>query len=457
MSRSLQVRLIGWLLSALAACLVVVGALIGWIAPHLTPSAFPALHATVADSGVDSSSFLGAALTTLGVIVAILIGYNVAGMQTAGQVLSLALTRALLFSLAPFLLLWTVTTGVGLVYLLAPPVYLGQLWQLVLWFGAVVLLMLAYLFTLPWRLSGEYAARWAVNDLRAIPIADWEERDGYVVLQSGIAAASNRGDLGTVRAMSYVAGDFLVGMRDHAAEQENGYHRGRFRALKNLLTGCSQYAGSASTAVAYQLGAVTGGVLLLAAAAGHPLNQPDSDLYSGLLRSVGPSLDRIDALWTGVRHALCRGRAHQQPYLLRYWLAHESWATDDARRTQHLADGLIYLHSHCLRAVLSVSALDAPRQEVVEFEGARLLTELYRYLGTYLREDIERTTQGDRQRHMLRLAEQLLEQLHTLALQTYIAWDAESRTSLTIAYEEYRSHLPAIAVTSSASHQSGAR
>ena len=98
-----------------------------------------------------------------------LIGYNVAALQIAGQTLSLALTRAILLTMGPLLLIWTGVTFVALVYLMAP-LYLGQLWQTLLWFGAVVLFMIAYLWNLPWRLSGEYAARWAIRNLRGKPL-----------------------------------------------------------------------------------------------------------------------------------------------------------------------------------------------------------------------------------------------------------------------------------------------
>ncbi len=90
---------------AWAYCLLALGALTGWVLPHLNdwfPSLLDALPfardalTPVAASGIDPAPIVGADLTTLAVIIAVLIGYNVAALQIAGQTLSLALTRAIL-------------------------------------------------------------------------------------------------------------------------------------------------------------------------------------------------------------------------------------------------------------------------------------------------------------------------------------------------------------------------
>lgn len=438
LSRSAQVRVVGGCFQALAGVCILIGAVVGWLLPrHSTLPLAAAFSGTVAASGVDSTTFLGAALTTLGVIVAILIGYNVAGLQTAGQLMSLALARAMLLSLAPFLLWWTVTTGVGLVYLLTPPVYMGQLWQMLVWFAAVVFFMLSYLWTLPWRLSGEYAAQWAVDDLRAAPIERWESQDGYDVLQSSIAAATTRGDLGGVRAMAQTLGGFLVTARDAEAERDNRYHRGRYRALKNLLSGCAQFSGAAPTSVAYQLGHVTAGTLVRAAAIGLPTGDMAADLFSGLLRAIGDSPDRIDSLWTGARHALCRGDAHSAPYLLTYWRLYHAWDATDPRATQRIADGLMRLHADALQ---TLAHAEAPAS--AEAEAAHMLDDLYRYLAGYLRERIEKEHAGAERKRLLRLASNLLRQTHAIALGPNATWSVHQRGELTAAFDRYQALLP---------------
>lgn len=435
-TRSAQTQNVGGAFQALAALCLVVGACIGWVAPRAGWGIAAALSKPVAGSGVDSATFLGAALTTLGVIVAILIGYNVAGLQTAGQLMSLALARAMLLSLAPFLLCWTATTGVGLIYLLAPPRYMGQLWQMLLWFAAVVLFMLGYLWTLPWRLSGEYAAHWAVDDLRATPIEDWESQDGYTIFQSSIAAATTRGDLGTARAIAQTLGAFLATARDTRAERDNRHDRGRYRALKNLVTGSAQFAGAAPTAVSYQLGYVAMGALLRAVAIGLPTDDTEIDLFSGLLRSIGESPDRIESLWAGARHALCRGDAHTAPYLLRYWRLYQAWDAAEPRAARRIAAGVMRLHSESWLRLAHVE--DGAHAQA---EAARLLTDLYRYVGFHLRDRIVAEYSGAERERLLGLATALL-----LAMQRHVEaegeqWNAEQRALITDAYTNAAARL----------------
>jgi len=439
LSRSTQVRVIGGAFQTLASVCIIVGAVVGWALPHSGLPLAAAFSHPVAASGVDAVTFLGAALTTLGVIVAILIGYNVAGLQTAGQLMSLALARAMLLSLAPFLIWWTITTGVGLVYLLLTPAYMGQLWQVLIWFAAVVLFMLGYLWTLPWRLSGEYAARWAVDDLRNVPIERWESQDGYDVLQSSMAAATTRGDLGAIRAMAQTLASFLVTMRDARTERGDRSDRGRYRALKNLLSGCAQFSGAAPTSVSYQLGYVAAGILLRAAAIGLPTNTPEINLFSGLLRSIGDSADRIDSLWTGARHSLCRGDSRADPYLLTYWMRNRGWSGDDPRLTQRLADGLMRLQAEALRI-----QRHAQPEARAQLEAAHMLDDLYRYLSTYLRERIEATARGAERARLLGLAGALLAQTHTLALAESATWSDEARALLASGYERSAALLPAV-------------
>ena len=232
--------------------LLVLGAVVGWLAPHLptgVPLGGPA-HLPLAGAGVDASGYLGADITALAVIIAVVIGFNATTLQIAGQAHSLALVRVILLSLTPFLFCWSVATGVALIYFLLPPVYVAQLWQMLLWFAAVVAFMVAYLWELPWRISGQYVGLWAIRTLGSQPIARWESLDSYSALQTAVSQASMRGDLGTVRAITSMLGRFLAGVRDPRAESEPRYDQERYRALKNLLTGCAQNATQAPNAVA---------------------------------------------------------------------------------------------------------------------------------------------------------------------------------------------------------------
>jgi hypothetical protein len=386
--------------TSVGVILLALGALVGWILPHLNDW-FPSLLGTlpfardaltpVATSGIDPAPIVGADLTTLAVIIAVLIGYNVAALQIAGQTLSLALTRAILLTMGPLLLIWTGVTFVALVYLMAP-LYLGQLWQTLLWFGAVVLFMIAYLWNLPWRLSGEYAARWAIRNLRGTPVANWEAQDGFAVLQAGISGANARADLGTTRAMTATLGAFLSGAQDRKAESEGvAYHRARYRALKNLLTGCAQHSGDAPTTVAYYLGFLTAGVTLQAAAVGHPMDYTDSNLYSGLLRALPKNPEYVNALWTGFRHALCREGDRGEAYLLRYWRDHPRWETTDERNVTQIAKGVVRFHSNCWETLQT--ELGAEEAEV---EAVAMMDDLYRYITTYLFQEAKHDRQATR-------------------------------------------------------------
>lgn len=430
-SRSTQVRRVSGVLQVLAVVGIVIGICVGWLLPHMAGPVTAPLRETVAAAHVETTTFLGSALTTLGVIVAILIGYNVAGLQTAGQLLSLALARAMLLSLAPFLLWWTVTTGVGLVYLLAPPVYMGQLWQILVWFAAVVLFMLSYLWALPWRLSGDYAAHWAVDDLTGTPIEDWESQDGYDVLQSSMASATSRGDLGVVRAITSTLGAFLVTASDPTAEEQNTYHRARFRALKNLVSGCAQFTGAAPTAVSYQLGFITAGALLRSIAIGLPIGEHDASLFSGILRPISESPERHESLWTGMRHALCRGDASTAPYLLRYWRHYPQWEVDDPRTTVAVADGLMRLHAEMM---VNFERLNDTNE--VGGEAAHLLEDFYTYIAGYLRLRIMKEQADPDRARLLKLAEQLLLHLHERALVASETWGEDERGRLITAYEQ---------------------
>lgn len=336
---------LGWLRRAsrgalaVAVALLVVGAALGWLVPRVgvTGPFLDEASAPIYGSGIDSGAYLGALLTALAVLIAVVIGYSAVSLQIAGEAHSLALSRAMLGSIIPFVAGWALATVVALLYFLRPPEYAGQLWQLLCWFIASILLMLAYLWQLPWRLSGAYAAHWALRELARQSIAQWESLDGYAVLQTGLSAAIARGDLQTAKAMAYALGSFLVGRRDSAAERAPAFDRSRYRAIKNLLSGAARRIGDVPTSGAYYVGFVLAGTLLQAAAVGLPSDDDDHNLVSGVVRELRAGHARAEAVWTGMRHALCRGDGRSQPYLVSYWRSRPDWPADDRRRVDALA------------------------------------------------------------------------------------------------------------------------
>jgi hypothetical protein len=390
--------------------------------------------AVIAGSNLDISGYLGADITALAVIIAVVIGFNATTLQIAGQAHSLSLVRAILLSLTPFLLCWSLTTGVALLYFLLPPIYIAQLWQMLCWFAAVVVLMVAYLWDLPWRLSGDYVAGWAISGLRKAPIQTWESLDSYSSLQTAIASASARGDLGTVRVIATQLGYFLSGIRDSRAEMDNTYDRSRYRALKNLLSGSAQNAAEAPNAVAYQLGYIAAGTLLQAAAVGIPLDDPTHNLYSGLMREVHNRPERINPLWAGMRHALCRGDDRTEPYLLCYWLEHQRWTVDDPRRVTVVGDGVATFYSLCWKE-LSAS-LD---QDTAAAEATEMVVDLYRYISLHLAKLAATERRRLKVGRLTDLPPGLLDRVHLLVMRSWPTSIAEQhRVTVVNAYESYR-------------------
>ena len=434
-----QVGSVRWtarVLTVLGMALLLIGALAGWVAPRLAVVWAAPARAHIAGSGIDVSGYLGADITALAVIIAVVIGFNATTLQIAGQTHSLALVRVILLSLTPFLLCWSVTTGVALLYFLAPPVYVSQLWQMLGWFAAVVALMVAYLWDLPWRISGQYVGLWAVRTMRGQPIARWESLDSYSAVQTAVAQASARGDLGTIRAITSVLGRFLADVRDPKAEGEPAYDRERYRALKNLLSGCAQNAGEAPNAVAYYLGFIQAGVLLQAIAVGLEMDA-DHDLFSGILRSVKGAPERLNPLWTGMRHALCRVDDSAPPYLLQYWMEHARWPADDPRRLVRIADGLAWIHAAYWRELRAVwTPGDA------QTEAAQMLIDLYRYIAIHLGARVMRERRKSGAVRLTDLPLALLDRVHATALRSWP--DDESngvRATVVNAYEAYRKQL----------------
>ena len=461
--RSQSIHHISLALSATGIFLLIAGAVIGWLAPWLGQS-IGWLHLfraplTMPAQKSDIDSFLGADITALAVIIAVLIGYNISTLQIAGQLLSPALVRAILLSLAPFLICWSMATLVALTYFLLPPTLVVQMIQLILWFAAVVLLMIGYLWNLPWRLSGEHAAQWAIRELRNKPMNAWETTDGYAVLQTSIASASARSDLGTVRAMTQVTASFLVSRQRETATR---FDRERYRAVKNLLSGCMQNAAGAPNAASYYLGFLTAGILLRGVAAGCAYD-PERDLFSGVFRALRSEPGRLDALWTGVRHGLCRKGIQGDPYLLQYWHYHRSWEVDDPRRMQFIAGQLVGFHTRCWRelgmahnrekttastnSITPTITVTHPAQwhlAEVNSEALGMLTDLYRDIAMYLAKEV---SSSGHEETIHPLPQQLLETIHKLVLAIWPAGESEkARTAVITAYERRRDEISALAI-----------
>jgi hypothetical protein len=437
-------RSVGLALNLAGIALLATGVVIGWLAPRLPladlPGELAALVGRLNALHVDVSAYLGADITALAVIIAVVIGFNVTILQIAGQAHSLGLVRGILATLSPFLLCWSATTTVALTYFLIPPIYAGQLWQQLAWFGAVVLLMIAYLWNLPWRLSGGYVAQWALRGLRGRPVAAWQALEGFSVLQTAIAAAGARGDLGTVRAIALQLGRFLVRARDHQAEAENTYHRGRYRALKSLLAGCAQGTAQASDAVSYYLGYIQAGVLLQAVANGHPTDEPTRELFNGVLRTIRRTPEHVNPLWSGMRHALCRPVDGSPQYLIDYWLEHDTWPEDDPRRVTRIATALTRYHAACwetLRATLS--------GEEAAAQAAEMAGDLYRDIVEYLGPAVAHKRHRARSVRLTDLPLSLLDAVQAGIVREWPSGGAEGgeRVAVINAYEQHRGRLGA--------------
>jgi len=454
-------------LSSLGYTLLAAGFIIGWIVPWVAENAsFLRISDTplaaffkislapfsVLGNKIDINAFLGADITALAVIVAVLIGYNASARQIAGQLHSLALVHAIVWSLLPVLLSWIFTAAVALVYFLIPPVLVAQLLQVMLWFGAVVLLMIAYLWSLPWLLSGEHAAGLAIKELRRQSMKQWEASDGYSVLQTAIASAAARSDLGTVRNMTTILGEFLANTYRETTDQ---FDRKRYRAVKNLLSGCMQNASSAPNSVSYHLGFVAAAVLLQGVAVGTAYDG-DRDLFSGVFRVLRNEPERLAALWTGLRHSLCRKEMQGTPYLPQYWHTHRLWKTDDPRRVQFIAELLVRFHAQAWRELGSsfkrytVTDSDNTRMtssmhpavwssEEAGSQAIGMLTDLYRDIAKYLVPAIDESSSNIDSLELRDFPQQLMDAVHTLVLQQWPADKSEECRHKLIGTYEYRS------------------
>ena len=431
-------RWVALVLLWLGTGLLLIGAFAGWVLPHVSTTGWLALfRRPLTTTHVDVTGYLSADITAMAVIIAVVIGFNAASLQIAGLTHSLALVRVLLRSLWPFLACWMLSTTVALSYFLLPPVYQGQLWQTLLWFLSVILLMLAYLWELPWRLSGQHAGRWSIRVLRRHPLAGWENLDAYSALQSAISGATARGDLGTVRDLCLELGQFLTAtpMPEPGGDPMSDRHQ--YRALKNLLSGCAQHAGDAPNAVAYYLGYVEAGVILKAVESHHDFTDTEHTLVSGLLRSIHGKPEKINSLWTGTRHALCLADRGSYPLLLQFWRMHDSWQPDDTRLVADVAQALISLHSGYWRELLTEESAGE-----ADAESVQMLLDLYRYVAIHLGRQVAASQPAKSAVRYLESTVSLLDKCHTLAMRAWPDRDIETlRSSVVRAYETYRQQL----------------
>ncbi|HEX5440168.1 MAG TPA: hypothetical protein VFW76_04750, partial [Ktedonobacterales bacterium] len=183
---------------------------------------------------------------------------------------------------------------------------------------------------------------------------------------------------------------------------------------------------------------VLAGVMLQATAVGHPIDDGDHDLYSGLFRELRQAPERLDALWTGMRHGFCRQERRRDPYLLVYWREHVSWTSDDPRRVARVADAIAQLFADC-QLVLNMSL----GEERAFRDTADMMADLYRDLAIYLGPLAKRERS---ERHGARIADMplmLLDAVHTSVMRTWpsATSGAKGRVAVINSYEERRTQL----------------
>lgn len=409
-------RWIGWLL-------LLAGAISGWVYPQVAETLGLGKPLMIADTGINAGNFLGAMLTALSVLIAVVIGFNVTLLQLAGQAHSLRVTQGVLAGMRSFIFSWLLVSSVTLAYFLVPVPYASQIWQEVLWFLAVTALMLEYLWEFPRRLSGEYLAKEALNVLKQKPIAEWEAQNSHSVLQSMTASAIQRGDLATARSLLTLIGEFLATHRDRDAERSPGYDRRRYRALRNLLIAAAQQLDGAPNTVSYALGFAEGGYLLQCVACGQHGDDRDHTLFSSLLRGVEDNPGQMVSLLTGVRHSLLR-QIDDAPLIIRYWESRSDWAETDPRLTDEVAAALSLLFVEAERR------LAARSDEVSHAKGPALIEDLYQSFDDDLL-PLSRNT-GMRESKLARLLlDRLVDRIDTLRAEKpdLVPYDAVNRSN----------------------------
>jgi hypothetical protein len=167
------------------------------------------------------------------------------------------------------------------------------------------------------------------------------------------------------------------------------------------------------------------------------MDDAEHNLFSGLLAILRPTPERYNSLWTGLRHGLCRSADGKDSFLVQFWLARPSWASDDPRRVQAIAVALASFHAGIwreLRGAWERAAADA--------EAADMLIDLYRDLATHLGKGV---AQDRRRLPGIRLPDlplSLLDTIHARVLSSWPNGDAsERRLAVVNAYEQRRAEL----------------
>lgn len=435
-------RRMGVLLLVVATLLLVAGIVVGWLVPQVAALDPRLAFLTVrlqrpgTPGAVDLSAYLGADVTAISILIAVVVGVSGGAFQAAGRSSSLRQAWQSLASFLAFFAISAMSLVVALIYLLDRPLYAVQLWQIFIWFIAILFYTLNYLWWGMLNGSREYATFQALEQLRHAPIAGWQNLDGYNSLQLALATASAEGNLSAVYFTAHNLGAFLIRRLDARAEVENVYNRARYRTLKNLLSGSVQNADAAPNAVSYDLGFVTAGVLLQSIATGMPADDPEHDLFTGVFRTLRETPERINPLFTGLRHALCRGYPSADPFLVTYWLAHRGWTVDDPRRVTRVSAYLARFHADCWRVLRAA----APRE--ADDEAAHLLEDLYRDVAQSLAPRLAREKQRLPGVRLGDLAQGFLDSVHAAVLKSWPEGQAVAqRVAVVNAYEARRKEL----------------
>lgn len=362
-------------LALVGSVFLLLGAIAGWLLPRLAHNYSILVWFSLPASPVstDQSAYLGANITAISVLIAVV----VSRLQDPFQTSEGFSVRSSVQALLAFGLLFVTSAlslAVSLIYLLVRPPYAWQLWQLFIWFCATLLFTLNYLWSSGLRSSLGYGVLETLNDLAHQPVESWESLRSYSTLQTLIVGANQQGDLATARYVSTRLGQFLVEVRDPRAEAAYTFHRSHYRALKNLLSACSQFADEAPNAAVYYLGFIAAGAMLQAAALGVPLDDPEYDLFSGVFRVLARTPERLDPFMSGVRHALLHtAYTGSEPYLARFWRTRRRHETYLLRSVPAIASGLTRLLVTC-RLTLQATTTEAE----ADSEVADMLISLYR-------------------------------------------------------------------------------
>ena len=335
-----RISIYGWITSLLFLIGFAVGPLMricSWELPYVSRPI---------PESVDVNAYLSAMLGGLAVFAAILAGFLAAGLPLAAANLTVKFVSHLNRGLVIYLLFWVLSACVTLVEFIHRPQAIGQLWHLLIWFVALVVMMFGQIDDMPSRLSGESMSRWAMKGLKRLPMQDWEQSEEFRAIPVGLAQASARYDLLTVRALTRDFGNFLVtdalisDSVSRASAQTDVY-----RTLKTLLGDSMIQMRDSSNEAAYSVGRLAAGVLIHASVTNN-LRNPSSNgnTFDRISFSFGERDDLVVSFWAGARHAVFGHGEHcwiaGGSLIAKYWASHVSTDVSDPGRCQRLAAGI---------------------------------------------------------------------------------------------------------------------